>query len=129
MELILFGEQINKISLEQSIYILDEKNYDKTEKQFQKEFINIKWKELRIKGTHYSQLNDDIINQKNFRFNKNINIKAKIKRIDGLNETYKRRNNCLLGRNLFHYFSKWIKIKIYLEYEKKIIIKMNKKLS
>ena len=36
MELILFGEEINKISLEQSIYILDEKNYDKTEKQFQK---------------------------------------------------------------------------------------------
>ena len=49
MELILFGEEITKINLEQSIFILDEKNYEKTEKQFQKEFIKVKGGNLYIK--------------------------------------------------------------------------------
>ena len=105
MELILFGEEITKINLEQSIFILDEKNYEKTEKQFQKEFIKAKGGNLYIKGTHYSQFNNDIINQKYFEKIRSISIKAKVKKLDKFKEIYKRRNNCVLGRNLSLYSS------------------------
>ena len=105
MELILFGEEITKINLEQSIFILDEKNYEKTEKQFQKEFIKAKGGNLYIKGTHYSQFNNDIINQKYFEKIRSIAIKAKVKKLDKFKEIYKRRNNCVLGRNLSLYSS------------------------
>ena len=105
MELILFGEEITKINLEQSIFILDEKNYEKTEKQFQKEFIKAKGGNLYIKGSHYSQFNNDIINQKYFEKIRSIAIKAKVKKLDKFKEIYKRRNNCVLGRNLSLYSS------------------------
>ena len=105
MELILFGEEITKINLEQSMFILDEKNYEKTEKQFQKEFSKVKGGNLYIKGTHYSQFNNDIINQKDFEKIRSIAIKAKIKKVDIFKEIYKRRNNCVLGRNLSLYSS------------------------
>ena len=105
MELILFGEEITKINLEQSIFILDEKNYEKTEKQFQKDFIKVKGGNLYIKGTHYSQFNNDIINQKYFEKIRSIAIKAKVKKLDKFKEIYKRRNNCVLGRNVSLYSS------------------------
>ena len=105
MELILFGEEITKINLEQSIFILDEKNYEKTEKQFQKEFIKVKGGNIYIKGTHYSRFNDGVINQKYFEKIRSIAIKAKVKKSDKLKEIYKRRNNCVLGRNLSLYSS------------------------
>ena len=95
MELILFGDEINDINLEQTIYILDEENYDKTEKQFQKEYINIKnEKELYINGKYYSSFNINLLNQKDFQKKRNITIKTKMKNPNS--ESYKRRKNCVL---------------------------------
>lgn len=95
MELILFGDEINDINLEQTIYILDEKNYDKTEKQFQKEFINIvKAKKLYINGNYYSSFNINMLSQKDFQYKRNITIKTKMKKLNS--ETYKRLKNCVL---------------------------------
>ena len=95
MELILFGDEICDINLEQTIYILDEKNYDKTEKQFQKEFINIiKAKKLYINGNYYSSFNINILSQKDFQYKRNITIKTKMKKLNS--ETYKRLKNCVL---------------------------------
>ena len=83
LELMLFGEVINKISLEQTIYLLDEKNYDKTHLLFQREFNNIKDKKLSIQGSYYCALNTDIINQKDFQNKRSIAIKAKMTNDDG----------------------------------------------
>ena len=95
MELFLFGDEISDINLEQTIYILDEKNYDKTEKQFQKEFINIgKSKKLYINGNYYSSFNINILSQKDFQYKRNITIKTKMKKLNS--ETYKRLKNCVL---------------------------------
>lgn len=93
MELILFGDETSDINLEQSIYILDEKNYDKTEKQFQKEFINIaKAKKLYINGNYYSSFNINMLSQKDFQYKRNITIKTKMKKLN--RETYKRLKKC-----------------------------------
>ena len=54
MELILFGKEINDISLEEAIFLLDDENYDKNHILFQKDFNNIKDKELKINGSYYS---------------------------------------------------------------------------
>lgn len=95
MELILFGDETSDINLEQSIYILDEKNYDKTEKQFQKEFINIaKAKKLYINGNYYSSFNINMLSQKDFQYKRNITMKTKIKKLN--RETYKRLKKCVL---------------------------------
>ena len=105
MELILFVEEITKINLEESLFILDEKNYEKSDKQFQKEFINVKCGNLYIKGTYYSEFNNDIINQNNFEKIRTISIKVKIKKEDKFKTNNKRRYNCVLGRNLSYYSS------------------------
>ena len=94
MELILFGEQINYINLEQTIYILDEKNYDKTEKEFQKGFINIiSQKQLYINGKYYSSFNK-ISSQIDFQIKRNISIKTKMKKINS--EIDRRPKKCVL---------------------------------
>ena len=94
MELILFGEQINYINLEQTIYILDEKNYDKTEKEFQKDFINIiSQKKLYINGKYYSNFNN-ITSKKDFQIKRNISIKTKMKKIGS--EINRRPKKCVL---------------------------------
>ena len=94
MELILFGDEIDYINLEQTIYILDEKNYDKTEKEFQKDFINIiSQKKLYINGKYYSNFNN-ITSKKDFQIKRNISIKTKMKKINS--EIDRRPKKCVL---------------------------------
>ena len=94
MELILFGDEIDYINLEQTIYILDEKNYDKTEKEFQKDFINIiSQKKLYINGKYYSNFNN-MSSQKDFQTKRNITIKTKMKKINS--EIVRRPKKCVL---------------------------------
>ena len=96
MELILFGKEINDISLEEAIFLLDDENYDKSHILFQKDFNNIKNKELKINGSYYSSLNIDIANKKDFGSERSIVIKAKMKNEDNLRIHEKRRKHCVL---------------------------------
>lgn len=50
LDLALFGKILEKINLEQILYILNEKNYEKTYLDFQFGFNNIKKEDLIIKG-------------------------------------------------------------------------------
>ena len=95
MELILFGKEIEDITLEEAIYLLDDKNYDKSHILFQKDFNNIKGKTLKIYGSFYSSLNTDIINQKDFQSKRIIAIKAKMKNKDDTKMIKKRRKHCV----------------------------------
>ena len=96
MELILFGQNIQKFNIEQGLYVLNATNYDKTEKQFQKDFINVKNKNLNI-GGKFSNFNSL---SKNNNFNilkRTVYIKAKPKNFLESDEKRKR-YHCVLGR-------------------------------
>ena len=97
IDLILFGKIIDRISFEEALYILDEKNYSKDLREFQKEYVNISSNNnLTIKGKIYSNINY-IIQQSDFKNLRSIFIKVKIKTEEESKKI--RRNNCVLGRN------------------------------
>ena len=57
----LFGQLLNEINLEQVLYILNEKNYEKTFLDFQYGFKNIKQEDLMVEGV-YKKMCENIIN-------------------------------------------------------------------
>ena len=96
MELILFGQNIEMFNVEQGLYVLNAANYDKTEKQFQKDFINVKNKNLNI-GGKFSNFNSL---SKNNNFNilkRTVYIKAKPKNFLE-SDAKRKRYHCVLGR-------------------------------
>ena len=60
-ENILFKEKLKKINLKQAIYILNEKNYEKTLFNFRQDFKSPKEVDLIIEG-EFKELNEDISN-------------------------------------------------------------------
>ena len=50
MEKILFGRVLNNLTLRQSLYILNEKNYEKSLNQFRKEFLELKEEHCKCDG-------------------------------------------------------------------------------
>ena len=103
MELLLFGDEIDSISLEQALYILSEESYEKSEKQFQKEFINVSKSNFSLNSKYFNINN--IPKEKNFNTLSKTYIKAKIKKKDNDSESvHKRRKyHCVLGRCLSLY--------------------------
>ena len=78
LELILFGKVINNISLKESFYLLNNKNYSKSVKEFKNGFLDLNEKDLIIDGT-YSRFNG-ILNSDEFTQN-NISITVKNSKI------------------------------------------------
>ena len=50
MERVLFGRVLNDLTLRQSLYILNEKNYEKPLSQFRKEFFELKEEDCKCEG-------------------------------------------------------------------------------
>jgi len=78
MEKILFGRVLNNLTLRQSLYILNEKNYEKSLNQFRKEFLELKEEHCKCDGIfsefynmkfNVKELSDYIVI--NFKSNKN----------------------------------------------------------
>ena len=88
MAKILFGKVLNNLTLKQALYILNEKNYEKSLNQFSKEFLELKEEHCKSEGIFKEYFNK-IFNVKelsdymaiNFKSNKNkigyISIKLK----------------------------------------------------
>ena len=75
IDLALYGQILDKINLEQALYIINEKNYEKTYLEFQHDFNNIKQKDLMVEGA-FKEMCEDIKN--NFLIKKfNLLQKAK----------------------------------------------------
>ena len=103
IELIIFGKEIDKITLEEALYILTESNYDKNIQQFQKEFINLSHssKDNILVTSKYFNINN-IPKEKDFNNFKNSFIKVKIKKKeDDFNEKHKKRKYiCVIGKRI-----------------------------
>jgi len=70
IDLALFGKILQEINLEQSLYILNEKNYQKTYLDFQYGFNNINKEDLKVEGT-FKGMSENIINNLNIDFENN----------------------------------------------------------
>ena len=70
IDLALFGKILHEINLEQSLYILNEKNYQKTYLDFQYGFNNINKEDLKVEGT-FKGMCENIINNLNIDFENN----------------------------------------------------------
>ena len=59
MEDILFGKDLNKLTLKQVLYILNEDNYQKSQNQFRIGFLHLSDKDCHCKGIFedYSKIN------------------------------------------------------------------------
>ena len=98
VELILFGRVINNIYLEEVLFLIDEDNYNKDLKSFQKDFVNLKG-DKKIIGIfdYFSDLkkNEFIIEYKN------ISIKTKPSPDEDSNKNpsirIEQRGNCIIG--------------------------------
>ena len=65
----LFGKKLEEISLEQVLYILNEKNYEKTYLDFQYGFNNIKQEDLQVEGVFKEMCQNIANNLKDFENN------------------------------------------------------------
>ena len=65
----LFGKKLEEISLEQVLYILNEKNYEKTYLDFQYGFNNIKQEDLQVEGVFKEMCKNICNNLKDFENN------------------------------------------------------------
>ena len=77
IDLALYGQVLEKFNLEQALYIINEKNYDKTYLEFQYGFNNIKKEDLMVEGV-FKEICEDI---KNNYLIKNVNFHQKAKSI------------------------------------------------
>lgn len=75
IDLALYGKKLDKINLEQALYLLNEKNYEKNYIEFQYDINNIKQEDLIVEG-EFKEICEDIINKLN-----NIDFKEKSKEI------------------------------------------------
>ena len=98
LELILFGEVLNRLSLAQALYILNEENYKKNCLEFQKGFANLNVDDLTIKkdGIFHKEYNEikNVISEKNYS---TIFIQSKKRSQDEPYITFSLKND-VLGR-------------------------------
>lgn len=96
VELALFGRILEEINLEQALYILNEKNYNKTYLQFQEGFNKIKIDDLKVDGIFKTTLNGINLDEKFIKISKAVFIEQK--KLHGKNEkkiSYKIRNDVI----------------------------------
>ena len=74
IEYALFGKILDKIRLDQALYILNEKNYEKSYLDFQFGFNNINQENLEVKGTFESLCKSIKLNQNYINYSKTIFI-------------------------------------------------------
>ena len=125
-ELILFGRVINNINLEEVLFLIDEDNYNKDLKSFQKDFVNLK-EDKKIIGIfdYFSDLkkNEFIIDYKN------MSIKTKPSPDEDSNKNpsirIEQRGNCIIGSQrkididlINDYFKKYNRIETIEKIEK-----------
>ena len=79
IELALYGTDLEEITLEQALFILNEKNYKKSFLKFQERFNKMKVDDLKVEGVFKSLINEIDIDEKfnNNQFSKNIFKKQK----------------------------------------------------
>ena len=96
VELILFGRNVNKINLEQVLFLLNEDNYGKDLKSYQRDFVNLQ-ENKEIKGTF--NYFDVLITNEEFKNYKNFSILAKPNLNQYKNSSIKIRlgGNCVIG--------------------------------
>ena len=78
MEIILFGRVLNELTLRQALYILNEKNYNKSLYQFREDFLKLKKDYCECEGAfkEYSVLKSEVIESLDYmtiRFKKSDN--------------------------------------------------------
>ena len=71
IEYALYGRLLETINIEQALYLLNEKNYDKSFLEFQEGFNNIKSEDLKLEGIFKDYFKD--FNSKESNHNKNNN--------------------------------------------------------
>ena len=125
-ELILFGRVINNINLEEVLFLIDEDNYNKDLKNFQKDFVNLKG-DKKIIGI-FDYFNDLKKNEFIIDY-KNMSIKTKSSPDE---DSYKnpsirieQRGNCIIGSQrkididlINDYFKKYNRIEAIEKIEK-----------
>jgi len=74
IEYALFGKILDKITLDEALYILNEKNYEKSYLDFQNGFNNIKKENLEVKGTFENLCKSIQLNQNYINYSKDIFI-------------------------------------------------------
>lgn len=77
IDLALFGRILEEINLEQALYILNEKNYQKTFYEFQEGFNNIKKQDLIIEGVFKDLFKNINFNENFIKFFKKVSIAQK----------------------------------------------------
>ena len=60
MENLLFGQVLNKLTVKQALYILNEDNYNKSINQFRNDFIELKGCECKDIFKDYSEINKNL---------------------------------------------------------------------
>ena len=97
MEITLFGRIIENLNLEEALYIMNEENYSKDIKTFQKDFINIKRTDISGIFTKFNKIKDI----KNYEIIKKCSINAKNRTkttsLKEININVPMRRNCVLG--------------------------------
>ena len=98
VELILFGRNVNKINLEEVLFLLNEDNYNKDLKSFQRDFVNLhENKEINGAFKYFAGLisNEEFQNYKNF----SIRAKPNLNQYSNKNSSIKIRlgGNCVIG--------------------------------
>ena len=74
IEFALYGRMLEMITIEQALYILNEKNYDKNFWDFQEGFNNIQKEDLYIKGEFKDDFQNIKLDENKLSFNNNIYI-------------------------------------------------------
>ena len=101
IDLALYGKILQEINLEQSLYILNEKNYQKAYIDFQYGFNNIKKEDLKVEGV-FKGMCEKIINNLNIDFeNKSKSVFIKLNPFSNEeNKIYCSIRNDVLGRRI-----------------------------
>ena len=96
IELALFGRILEEITLEQALFIINEKNYKKNYLKFQEDFNKIKIDDLKVGEIFKTVLNGINLDEKFIKFSKTVFIEQK--KLHGQNEkkiSYKIRNDVI----------------------------------
>ena len=77
IEFCLYGKILETINKNQALYILNEKNYEKTFLEFEEGFNNMKKEDIMIEGTFKEMFKDFNLDELELERNKNIYIVSK----------------------------------------------------
>ena len=77
LEIALFGRILETINLNQALYLMNEKNYDRTYLEFQEGFNNLKDEDLKIDGIFKDLYKEIDLNDINSKIKKNLRLPLK----------------------------------------------------